>query len=200
MHLLVGVQNLDGVLDRDDVPVAGAVDVVDHRGERRRLARAGGAGDQNQPARLVGEALDDLRQAELGDGGSLGRNATHGDPDTASLVKDVDPEAPHAADRVGEVEFVAVSNPWRCASVIIPSASSRVWSALSVGICSITTRRPASLMAGGLPTLICRSELPRSVMIFSRPSMSAIALPSPRALAFVCRTSLLYPHTEMAGL
>ena len=40
---LVGVHELDRVLDRDDVLVAGLVDLVDHRRERRGLARAGRA-------------------------------------------------------------------------------------------------------------------------------------------------------------
>ena len=49
------VQDLDRVLDRDDVLPARAVDVVDHRRERRRLARAGRAGDEHEPAVLLGE-------------------------------------------------------------------------------------------------------------------------------------------------
>ena len=45
---LVGVEDLDRVLDRHDVLVLRLVDVVDHRAERRRLARAGRAGDEHQ--------------------------------------------------------------------------------------------------------------------------------------------------------
>ena len=41
--VLVRVQELDRVFDREDVVVALAVDLVDHRGQRRRLARAGRA-------------------------------------------------------------------------------------------------------------------------------------------------------------
>ena len=58
---VVGVQDLDRVLDRDDVLLPRAVDVVDHRRERRRLARAGRAGDEHEAAVLVGEALDARR-------------------------------------------------------------------------------------------------------------------------------------------
>ena len=54
--LLVRVQELDRVLDREDVLVARLVDLVDDRGERRRLARAGRAGDEHEAARLLGEA------------------------------------------------------------------------------------------------------------------------------------------------
>ena len=52
----VVVQDLDRVLDRDDVLPARAVDVADHRGERGRLPGAGGAGDEDQPAVLLGRA------------------------------------------------------------------------------------------------------------------------------------------------
>jgi hypothetical protein len=44
-RLLVVVQILDRVLDGDDVPAGGAVDVVDHGRERGRLTATGGAGD-----------------------------------------------------------------------------------------------------------------------------------------------------------
>ena len=47
-----------------------AVDVVDHRGERRRLARAGGAGDEDEAALLLGEPLDAGGQAELSKSGT----------------------------------------------------------------------------------------------------------------------------------
>ena len=59
------VDELDRVLDRDDVRRRGLVDVVDHRRERRRLARAGRAGDQDDPALLVGQLADHRRQRQL---------------------------------------------------------------------------------------------------------------------------------------
>ena len=62
---LVAVHELDRVLDRDDVVAAGAVDLVDQRRERRRLARAGRAGDEDEPARQLGEEPEPGRQAEV---------------------------------------------------------------------------------------------------------------------------------------
>src|SRR6266508_1024240 len=47
---LVQVQELDRVLDGDDVRRAGAVDQVEKRRQRGRLARSGGPGDQHQAA------------------------------------------------------------------------------------------------------------------------------------------------------
>ena len=64
-ELLVRVQELDRVLDRHDVLGHRRVDVVDHRRERRRLARAGRAGEQDDAALLLGELADDGRQVEL---------------------------------------------------------------------------------------------------------------------------------------
>ena len=55
---LVLVDELDRVLDREDVLGARAVHLVDQRRERRRLARAGWAGDQDEAARLLGELVE----------------------------------------------------------------------------------------------------------------------------------------------
>ena len=66
---LVLVDVLDRVLDREDVLVALGVDLVDHRGQRRRLAAAGRAGDQHEPARPIGQR----RRAPRGSPSSLER-------------------------------------------------------------------------------------------------------------------------------
>ena len=65
---LVGVEDLDRILDRHDVRPARAVDAIEHRRERRRLAGARRAGDEDEPALLFGERLDARRQAQLGEG------------------------------------------------------------------------------------------------------------------------------------
>src|SRR6476646_2603832 len=51
--LIVPMEILDRILDRHDVRRARRVDVIDHRGERRALAAAGRAGDEDQPAFLL---------------------------------------------------------------------------------------------------------------------------------------------------
>ena len=58
----VAMQELDRIFDRDDVGAAVLVDVLDHRRERRRLARAGHAGDEHQAARLHRDLLEHRRQ------------------------------------------------------------------------------------------------------------------------------------------
>ena len=45
---LVPVREFDRILDGDDVVTASLVDVVDHRGERRRLARARHTREEDQ--------------------------------------------------------------------------------------------------------------------------------------------------------
>ena len=47
------------------MPVEVFVDVVDHRRQRRRLARTGRPGDQENPARAAADLLGHLRQADL---------------------------------------------------------------------------------------------------------------------------------------
>src|SRR5207237_4900587 len=61
----VGMEDLDRILDRDDVLLAVAVHVIDHRRERRRLPRARRTGDEDQAAVLVRELLHAGRQVQL---------------------------------------------------------------------------------------------------------------------------------------
>ena len=103
---LVPVQELDRVLDREDVLGAGAVDLVDQRRERRRLARAGRAGHEHEAARLLGEARAETRgQPELLERLDLLRDEAERGADGAALEVDVDAEAREAGDAVREVEL-----------------------------------------------------------------------------------------------
>ena len=103
--LLVRVQVLDRVLDRDDVLVALAVDLVDHRRERRRLARAGRPGHQHQAARLVAELRDHRRQAQVLEAADLVGDRAVGGGHRAALHEDVGAEAGQALDAEAEVEL-----------------------------------------------------------------------------------------------
>ena len=100
------MQDLDRVLDGDDVHLAGGVDVVDHRGQGRRLARAGRSGDEHETAGLVGEAGEHDRQAQVV---HRRRRAAHPPEDhghAAALAEGVHAEAADAVDHVGEVGLV----------------------------------------------------------------------------------------------
>ena len=87
---------------------ARAVDQVDHRGERRRLARAGRAGDEDEAARLRRRVLERRRDAELLERLQLRRDEAEGGAEALALEVDVDAEAREAGDRVGDVDLALV--------------------------------------------------------------------------------------------
>src|SRR5262249_2997455 len=102
---LVAMQELDRVLDREDVLRTVAVDLVDQRGKRRRLARARGAGDENEAARLLREHVQRVRNAELLERFELRWNQTERGADRFALEVDVDAEAREPRNRIREVEL-----------------------------------------------------------------------------------------------
>jgi hypothetical protein len=102
---LVAVKELDRIFDRHDVVLPRAVDQVDHRRERRGLTRPGRAGDEDESARLAGEILQGLRDAELLQRLQLGRDHSEGGSEAFALEVDVDSEASEPCDRVRHVEL-----------------------------------------------------------------------------------------------
>ena len=54
--LALRMDELDRVFQRDDVDGLGLVDLVQHRGQRRGFAGAGGAGDEHQAGFLARES------------------------------------------------------------------------------------------------------------------------------------------------
>ena len=92
------MQVLDRVLDGHDVRRAGLVRDVEQAGERRRLARAGRSGHQDEPARQVREALDVRGQAELGQAADVVRDGSQHRADRAALHEDVHAEAADVRD------------------------------------------------------------------------------------------------------
>ncbi len=100
---------LDRVLDRDDVLVTRRVDVIDHRRQRRGLARAGRPGDEDEAAGLGGERGQDLRKSELAEVLVDGRNPSECHAHCAALPERIDPEAPDCpVVAVGEVGLVGL--------------------------------------------------------------------------------------------
>ena len=96
--VLVLMDVLDRILDGQDVLVALGIDLVEHRGERRRLAAAGRTGDQHQAARPVREVGEHRGQAELAEGADLLGDEPVDRADRAALGEDVAAEA--GADRL----------------------------------------------------------------------------------------------------
>ena len=103
--LVVLVDVLQRVFDGDDVARAGAVDVVDHRREGRRLARAGGSGDENESQALLTKLLQDGRQVQLVQRPDLERDDAHDRGGGAALTVDVHADAALALQFEREVHF-----------------------------------------------------------------------------------------------
>ena len=102
---LVAVQELDRVLDGEDVVVACAVDLVDHRRESRRLARAGRACHEHEAARLLCELVQRCGETELLERLDLVRDQAERGAQCLALEEDVDTEASDSGNRVGQVEL-----------------------------------------------------------------------------------------------
>src|SRR5215211_278134 len=102
--LVVSMNELDRVFDGDHVLGDGMIDHVYHRGERRRLAAACGACDQDDTALLEGERADHLGQTQRLEFRDLEGHVTHRYRDRASLPEGVDPE-PAILRLVGEVRL-----------------------------------------------------------------------------------------------
>ncbi len=102
---LVLVDVLDRVFDRDDVLAPLGVDLVEHRGQRRRLAGARGTGHQHQPAGPFCQLRDDGRQPEFVELADPLRDEPVDGGHGAALVEHVAAEPADAADAEGEVQL-----------------------------------------------------------------------------------------------
>ena len=168
----VVVQELDRVLDREDVLVPGVVDVVEQRGERRRLAGAGRAGDEHEAARLVRELVEASRDAELLERLDLVRDQPEGGADGRALKVGVDAEAREAGNRVGEVDL-----PARLEGLLLLGREDPVDERPDLAPASASSwsdrrsRRPLTRITGGEPAVRWRSDASRSTITASRSSI-----------------------------
>ena len=93
---LVGVQELDRVLNGQDMIGRGFVAVIDHCRERRGLAGAGGADHQNQAALQHHQLFEDLRHAEIFEPGHLRGDIAQHHGRVAALIEHVHAKAAEA--------------------------------------------------------------------------------------------------------
>ena len=100
--LLVGIDRLDGILDRDDLAVDRLVQVVDQGREGGRLAGAGWAGHDGQAAADQGDLAEDRRQVELLERADCGRHDPQDQPRAAALAVQAAPEPPQVLERPRE--------------------------------------------------------------------------------------------------
>ena len=108
---LVLVHELDRILDREDVVLPLLVDLVDHRRQRRRLAAAGRAGDEDEAARPFGQRRQHRREAQLVERADLFRDQPVDRADRAALVEHVAAEAREPLDAEREIEFERLLEP-----------------------------------------------------------------------------------------
>ncbi len=101
---LVREQELDGVLDREDVPALVGVAVVDHRRQRGRLPGTGSADDQDQPVVVGHKLLEHVGQPELLDGRDGDPDKADDHRDLAALAIDIHAKAPQTLARQAEVD------------------------------------------------------------------------------------------------
>ena len=101
--LVVGMDELDRVLDRDDVVGQALVHPVEDRRERRGLAAAGRPRHQDEAAPHGVEGGDGGGQVQILDGRHLRRDQPQDGGRAALLAQEVDAEAGLLAHLVGEV-------------------------------------------------------------------------------------------------
>jgi hypothetical protein len=87
------------------------IDLVDHRGERRRLAGSRRSRDEDEAARTFGERREDGRQPELVEAFDFLWDDAVDRGDGAALVEDVAAEARKTADTEREVELERLLEP-----------------------------------------------------------------------------------------
>src|SRR5688500_19507174 len=90
---LIGVHELDRILDCDDVIAARPVHEVDEAAERRRLAAAGGPRHEDEALREVAESLDFRRNPHLVGRNDARRNGPDHRADPWPGAKDVHTES-----------------------------------------------------------------------------------------------------------
>jgi len=115
------MQVLDRVLKRK-------VDVVDHRRQGRRLARTGGAGDEDVPPLLLGQVGDDRRQPQLLHRADFEGNRAADDRGGAALLEDVDAEAGEAG-----YAYKKSASP-TCSNSVSERTSVMLWKAFSASL------------------------------------------------------------------
>ena len=88
------MDELDRILERDDVLLRGAVDVVDHRRERGALARARAPCHEHEPAGRLGEDAHRVGQAERIELQMAARDASDDRAEETSLEVEMNAEPP----------------------------------------------------------------------------------------------------------
>ena len=102
---VVAMEVLDRILDRDDLACHEMVQVVDHRGHGRGLARPRGTRDQEQAMVLLDQLAQDIGQPQRLERGDRHRHEAEGGAHRPTLAAEIDAVARRAGDAEGDVEL-----------------------------------------------------------------------------------------------
>ena len=103
--LALGVNELDGILEGNDVVVLLFVDQVDHGCQGRRFSGSGGPCDQDKTGLLPAQHLNRLGQHEFPQGFDHGRNEPKSPPVTSPFDENVGPETSLALHFISEINI-----------------------------------------------------------------------------------------------
>src|SRR5690606_22422890 len=119
--LLVAMEELDGVLDRDDVDGAALVDGAENRRQRCRLAAAGHPRHQDQPSGGARQLVENRRQLEIAQRWDLEGDRAKREAERPPLRKKVDanPSQPLHTDREADLPRVGELLPHRGGQYLI---------------------------------------------------------------------------------
>ena len=101
----VAMQELNGILDRENVLVAFRIDLVDHGGQCRRFSAAGRPGDQDEASWLITKLFHDRRQIQALKSLDFKRDETEHGSDRAALCKHVGAEPAQIFNAEGKIYF-----------------------------------------------------------------------------------------------
>src|SRR5476651_205576 len=150
---------LDRVFHRDDVAGRIGVAVVDHRRQRRRLARAGAADHQHQAALGHDDVLEHFGQVELMEIRDLGGDGAYTIATFCCCTKTLTRKRHTSGSEMAKLHSISASNSRRCLSFMMDRASARVISPDS--FCWLSGFiAPCDLMLGGKSAEMNRSEPP----------------------------------------
>ena len=160
---LVVVHELDWILDGDDVVVPVAVHVVEQGGERGRLARAGGAGDEHEPLREEAQVEDRLREAHVLRRADLGGMRRIAEPMPRRSEKTLTRKRAPSVAWTKSVSELSSNSVRLLAGAMAQSMSASRPSSRGPNSCSGATS-PSTRRAGACPDARWRSEAPRATI------------------------------------
>ncbi len=100
------VDELDRIFDSDDVATPLAIDLVDHRGQRRRLSRTRRAGNEHQTSWTLRHLRDGGRQFQIVKAPYGERNLSEHDRHRPTLLEHIATKTCKASEPKGKVELV----------------------------------------------------------------------------------------------